>query len=78
MIPAMEGGLTTAEYLARYRPDLENPADVVSLAMAIEAQALDHFGQGRFDALRRCAFQPQQPGFGLQPARGGVAVQAAV
>jgi rhodanese-related sulfurtransferase/rubrerythrin len=41
VIPAMEGGLTTTEYLARYRPDLENPADVVSLAMAIEAQALD-------------------------------------
>jgi rhodanese-related sulfurtransferase/rubrerythrin len=38
---AMEGGLTTDEYLARYQPDLENAADVVSLAMAIEAQALD-------------------------------------
>ncbi|MCU0558886.1 MAG: rhodanese-like domain-containing protein [Desulfobacterales bacterium] len=39
--PAMEGGLTTEEYLARYRPDMENPVDVISLAMAIEAQALD-------------------------------------
>jgi rhodanese-related sulfurtransferase/rubrerythrin len=39
--PAMEGGLTTAEYLNRYQPDLEKPEDVVSLAMAIEAQALD-------------------------------------
>lgn len=39
--PAMEGGLTTAEYLNRYQPDLEKAEDVVSLAMAIEAQALD-------------------------------------
>jgi rhodanese-related sulfurtransferase/rubrerythrin len=39
--PAMEGGLTTGDYLARYRPDPESPADIVSLAMAIEAQALD-------------------------------------
>jgi rhodanese-related sulfurtransferase/rubrerythrin len=38
---AMEGGLTTAEYLSRYQPDLEKAEDVVSLAMAIEAQALD-------------------------------------
>jgi rhodanese-related sulfurtransferase/rubrerythrin len=39
--PAMEGGLTTEDYLQRYRPDLENPAEVISLAMAIEGQALD-------------------------------------
>jgi rhodanese-related sulfurtransferase/rubrerythrin len=39
--PAMEGGLTTEDYLRRYQPDLEVPEEVVSLAMAIEAQALD-------------------------------------
>jgi rhodanese-related sulfurtransferase/rubrerythrin len=39
--PAVEGGLTTEEYLARYQPDLEVAAEVISLAMAIEAQALD-------------------------------------
>jgi rhodanese-related sulfurtransferase/rubrerythrin len=39
--PAMEGGLPTEDYLERYHPDLESPADIVSLAMAIEAQALD-------------------------------------
>lgn len=39
--PAMEGGLSTQEYLRRYQPDLEVPEEVVSLAMAIEAQALD-------------------------------------
>ena len=39
--PAMEGGLTTEEYLDRYGPDLEVPAEVISLAMAIESQALD-------------------------------------
>jgi rubrerythrin len=39
--PAMEGGLTTDEYLQLYQPDLEVVEEVVSLAMAIEAQALD-------------------------------------
>ena len=39
--PAMEGGLTTEEYIDRYRPDLNVVVEVVSLAMAIEAQALD-------------------------------------
>jgi sulfur-carrier protein adenylyltransferase/sulfurtransferase len=39
--PAMEGGLTTVEYLNRYQPDLEKAEDVVAMAMAIEAQALD-------------------------------------
>ena len=37
----MEGGLTTEEYLQLYQPDLEVPEEVISLAMAIEAQALD-------------------------------------
>jgi rhodanese-related sulfurtransferase/rubrerythrin len=39
--PAMEGGLTTDEYLKRYQPDLEKVTEVISMAMAIEAQALD-------------------------------------
>ncbi len=38
---AMEGGLTTEQYLERYQPDLESPREIISLAMAIEAQALD-------------------------------------
>lgn len=38
---AVEGGLTTDEYVALFKPDLESPGDVVSLAMSIEAQALD-------------------------------------
>lgn len=37
----MEGGLTTQDYLRLYQPDLEVPEEVVSIAMAIEAQALD-------------------------------------
>jgi rubrerythrin len=37
----MEGGLTTEEYLNLYQPDMENPIEAISLAMAIEAQALD-------------------------------------
>ena len=38
---AMEGGMTTEEYLNMFNPDLDSPFDVVSLAMSIEAQALD-------------------------------------
>ena len=38
---AMEGGLTTQEYLDLFNPDLESEIDVISLAMSIEAQALD-------------------------------------
>jgi len=37
----MEGGLTTEDYIQRYQPNLENPAEVISLAMGIEGQALD-------------------------------------
>ena len=36
-----EGGLTTEQYLALYQPDLDSPADVIAMAMSIEAQALD-------------------------------------
>lgn len=39
--PAVEGGLTTEEYLKLYDPDIEVATEVISLAMAIEAQALD-------------------------------------
>ncbi len=41
VVSAMEGGLTTEEYLNLYQADLDIPAEVISLAMAIEAQALD-------------------------------------
>ncbi len=39
--PAMEGGLTTEQYLQRYHADLESETEVLGLALAIEAQALD-------------------------------------
>ena len=38
---AVEGGLTTEEYIRLFRPDLDSVIDVISLAMSIEAQALD-------------------------------------
>jgi rubrerythrin len=41
VIPAVEGGLTTEEYMSIYKPDIEVEEEVISLAMAIEAQALD-------------------------------------
>jgi len=40
-ITALEGGLSTKEYLDLFNPDLNSEIDVVSLAMSIEAQALD-------------------------------------
>jgi len=39
--PALEGGMTTEEYLSRFQPDLNAMVDIISLAMGIEAQALD-------------------------------------
>lgn len=39
--PLMEGGMTTEEYMDRFKPDFDSPVDVISLAMSIEAQALD-------------------------------------
>jgi rubrerythrin len=38
---AVEGGLTTDEYIKLFKPDLEVLSDIVDLAMSIEAQALD-------------------------------------
>jgi demethoxyubiquinone hydroxylase (CLK1/Coq7/Cat5 family) len=40
-IKALEGGLSTREYLDLFAPDLELETEVISLAMSIEAQALD-------------------------------------
>lgn len=37
----LEGGMTTQEYLALFNPDVKSTADVISMAMSIEAQALD-------------------------------------
>jgi len=37
----IEGGLTTEEYMNLFQPDLESMEDIISLAMSIEAQALD-------------------------------------
>ncbi len=37
----VEGGLTTREYIDHFQPDMESAADIIELAMSIEAQALD-------------------------------------
>ena len=39
--PVMEGGLTTADYLNRYSVDFSSELEILSFALAIEAQALD-------------------------------------
>jgi len=38
---AVEGGLTTDEYISLFKPDWDTLSDIVDLAMSIEAQALD-------------------------------------
>ncbi len=38
---ALEGGLSAREYLDLFSPDLNSEIEVISLAMSIEAQALD-------------------------------------
>ncbi len=38
---ALEGGLTRDQYLDQYGPDLSVDTEVISMAMSIEAQALD-------------------------------------
>jgi len=43
--PAMEGGLTTEEYLQLYQTDLESETEVLGMALAIEAQALDLYSR---------------------------------
>ena len=41
----MEGGLTTEEYLQLYQTDLESETEVLGMALAIEAQALDLYSR---------------------------------
>ena len=41
VINAVEGGLTTDEYIQMFKPDWESAVDIISIAMSIEAQALD-------------------------------------
>lgn len=43
VVGAVEGGMTTQEYAEMFQPDWESPVDVISLAMSIEAQALDMY-----------------------------------
>lgn len=39
--PEMEGGMTTDQYLALYNIDFQSATEILGIAMAIEAQALD-------------------------------------
>ena len=41
VVNAVEGGLTTDEFVQMYQPDWKSAVDILSLAMSIEAQALD-------------------------------------
>ena len=41
VVEAVEGGMTTDEYIEMFKPDWDSAVDIISLAMSIEAQALD-------------------------------------
>lgn len=41
VVDAVEGGMTTDEYVQMFKPDWESAVEIISLAMSIEAQALD-------------------------------------
>lgn len=47
---APEGGLTTEEYMQRLGTDMESPRDIVSFAMALEAQAMDLYSRAAENA----------------------------
>ncbi len=53
-LKALEGGLSTREYLDLFSPDLNSEVEVISLAMSIEAQALDLYQRisSRMDNLQ--------------------------
>jgi rubrerythrin len=42
---AVEGGMTTDEYVQMFQPDWASAVDILSLAMSIEAQALDLYSR---------------------------------
>ena len=42
---AVEGGLTTEEYISFFSPDLTSAEGIIELAMSIEAQALDLYSR---------------------------------
>ena len=42
----VEGGFTTDQYTDMFKPDWESATDIISLAMSIEAQALDLYSRG--------------------------------
>ncbi|MEW6077009.1 MAG: rhodanese-like domain-containing protein [Thermodesulfobacteriota bacterium] len=41
----IEGGMTTDEYIARFSPDMTSTVDIISLAISIEAQAMDLYSR---------------------------------
>ncbi len=41
VVNAVEGGMTTDEYIQMFQPDWDSVVDIISIAMSIEAQALD-------------------------------------
>jgi rubrerythrin len=48
VVKAVEGGLTTEQYIEIFKPDLNSAHEVVALAMSIEAQALDMYQRAAY------------------------------
>jgi rubrerythrin len=56
----LEGGLSTEDFMARFSSDIGQVVDVISMAMAIEAQALDLYQRAGDNSTRtesRTAFE---------------------
>lgn len=49
VVSAVEGGLSTEQFLELYEADLDSTVDIIGLAMTIEAQALDMYSRAARD-----------------------------
>ena len=52
---AVEGGLTTDEYIRLFKSDWNSSSDIVALAMSIEAQALDLYTRAANRSTDECS-----------------------
>lgn len=59
--PAMEEGISTDQYIELYNPDFNSEFDILSMAMSIEAQALDLYTRAahlaKDDSIKSALFQ---------------------
>lgn len=58
--PEIEGGMTTEQYLAMFRPDLTSAVEIADVAMSIEAQAMDLYQRAAERVVKAQAKQALQ------------------